>query len=184
MSKPLDPLGAAEPVEADRQRQLRRARRRAGLAPPPRIPRFVDGTELLDDGTVLHVASLWLANASLALEGMDHPAFAALKAEFADVLGGPSPGLTPDRGIELVLETGDRPMPRTRPLKRLSEGELAELQRQLTDLLAHGLIQHSTAGHAASVVFARNPDGTRRICCDYRGLNAITSSRYRTSTPS
>ncbi len=65
-------------------------------------------------------------------------------------------------------------MPRTRPLKRLSEGELTELRRQLTDLLARGWIQHSTAGHAASVVFARNPDGTRRICCDYRGLNAIT----------
>jgi transposase InsO family protein len=174
MSKPLDPLGAAELVEADRQRQLRRARRRAGLAPPPRIPRFVDGTELLDDGTVLHLASLRLADASLALEGTDHPAFAALKAEFADVLGGPPPGLPPDRGIELVLETGDRPMPRTRPLKRLSEGELAELRRQLTDLLARGWIQHSTAGHAASVVFARKPDGTWRICYDYRGLNAIT----------
>ena len=35
-------------------------------------------------------------------------------------------------------------------------------------------IQHSTAGHAASVVFARKPDGSWRICYDYRGLNAIT----------
>ena len=35
-------------------------------------------------------------------------------------------------------------------------------------------IQHSTAGHAASVVLARKPDGTWRFCYDYRGLNAIT----------
>ena len=65
-------------------------------------------------------------------------------------------------------------MPRTRPLKRLSAGELAELRCQLRDLLDRGWIQHSTAGHAASVVFARKPDGSWRICYDYRGLNAIT----------
>ena len=174
MSKPLDPLGTAELAEVDHQRQLRRARRRAGLAPAPPLPRFLDGMELLTDGTELHLASLRFADASIALEGQDHPDFAALKAEFADVLAGPPPGLPPDRGIELVLETGNRPMPRTRPIKRLSEGELAELRRQLTDLLARGWIQHSTAGHAASVVFARKPDGSWRICYDYRGLNAIT----------
>ena len=65
-------------------------------------------------------------------------------------------------------------MPRTRPLKRLSAGEMAELRNQLRDLLARGWIQPSTAGHAASVVFARKPDGSWRICYDYRGLNAIT----------
>ncbi len=118
MSKPLDQLSAAELAEADLQRQLRRALRRTGLAAPPPLPRFVDGTKLLDDGTVLHLASLLLADAALALEGQDHPAFAELKTEFADVLGGPPRGLPPDSGIELVLETGDRPMPRTRPLKR------------------------------------------------------------------
>ena len=32
----------------------------------------------------------------------------------------------------------------------------------------------STAGHAAAVVFARKPNGSWRICYDYRGLNAIT----------
>ena len=174
MSKPLEPLGTAELAAAAHNRQARSARRLGGVLPPPATPRFVDGTELLADGTELHLASLRLVDTSLTLPGMDHPAFTALKAEFADVLGGPPPGLPPDRGIELVLETGTRPMPRTRPIKRLSEGELSELRRQLHDLLDRGWIQHSTAGHAASVVFARKPDGTWRICYDYRGLNAIT----------
>jgi hypothetical protein len=62
--------------------------------------------------------------------------------------------------MELVIETGDAPMQRLRPVKRLSEGELAELRTQLVDLLDRWWIQHSTAGHAASVVFARKPDGT------------------------
>ncbi len=86
----------------------------------------------------LHLASVRFVDTSLDLEGSDHPAFAALKAEYADVLGGPPPGLPPDRGIELVLNIGDRHMRRTRPIKRLSEGELAELRRQLLDLLDRG----------------------------------------------
>ena len=94
--------------------------------------------ERLPDGTELHLASLRFVDTTLNLEGTDHPAFAALKAEFADVLGGPPRGLPPDRGIELVLETGSRPMPRTRPVKRISAGELAELRRQLVDLLDRG----------------------------------------------
>ena len=62
-------------------------------------------------------------------------AFAALKVEYADVLGGAPPGMPPERGMELVIETGDAPMPRSRPVKRLSEGELAELRTQLVDFL-------------------------------------------------
>ena len=60
--------------------------------------------------------------------------------------------------MELELATGGAPMPRLRPVKRLSDGELAELRAQLIDLLDHGWIQHSTARHAAAAVFARKPD--------------------------
>ena len=163
-------------VEAAERQAARERRRRGG---PSRVSpslegRFIDGMELLHDGTELHLASFCLADVELRLSGADDPAFTTLKAEYADVLGGAPPGLPPERGMELVIETGDAPMPRSRPVKRLSEGELAELRAQLVDLLDRGWIQHSTAGHAASVVFARKPDGTWRICYDYRGLNAIS----------
>ena len=164
-------LAAAEAATA----QAARARRRPGRAPAPRcIGRFADGVEVLKDGTELHLASFCLADAELCLAGADDPAFSTLKVRYADVLGGAPPGMPPDRGMELELETGDAPMPRSRPGKRLSDGELAELRAQLIDLLDRGWIQHSTAGHAAAVVFARKPDGSWRICYDYRGLNAIT----------
>ena len=69
----------------------------------------------------------------------------------------------------------------------LSDGEprLAELRAQLIDLLDRGWIQHSTAGHAAAVLFARKPDGSWRISCDYRGLNAIRrpAVEHLTSVP-
>jgi hypothetical protein len=101
-------------------------------------------------------------------------ALATLKAKYADVLGGAPLGMPPDRGMELELEIGKAPIPRSRPVKRLSDGDLAELRAQLIDLLDCCWILHSTAGHAAAVVFARKPDGSWRICYDYRGLNAIT----------
>jgi len=160
----LETSGVAEIVQLDA----------ADAAEAPRATPFATGSERLADGTELHLASLRFVDTSITLAGADHPAFATLKEEFADVLGGPPRGLPPDRGIELTLETGGRPMPRTRPLKRISAGELAELRTQLVDLLDRGWIQPSTSGHAASVVFVRKPDGSWRICYDYRGLNAIT----------
>ncbi len=91
-------------------------------------------------GTKLHLASLRIVDTSLELQGADHPAFSDLKSEFADVFGGPPPGLPPGRGIKQVLETGASPMPQFRPIKRLSEGELTELRRQLLELLDRGWI--------------------------------------------
>ena len=120
------------------------------------------------DCTELHLASFCLEDSALHLAGEDDPAFTTIKTKYANVLGGAPPGLPPDRGMELELETDDAPMPRSRPVKRLSDGlgKLSELRAQLVDLLERGRIQHSTAGHAASVVFARKPDGTWRISYD------------------
>ena len=113
---------------------------------------------------------------SLPSDAPDPPEFAALASEFADVLGGPPPGLPPDRGaeFELRIDTGDHPMPRSRPMKRWSQGELDECRQHVTALLDNGWITPSQASHAASIVFARKADGTWRFCQDYRGLNAIT----------
>ena len=161
--------GWSRPLQADHAElaaveaattQAARTRRRPGRPPEPRcVGRFVDGVEVLKDGTELHLASFCMADAELRLAGADDPAFAALKVKYADVLGGAPPGMPPDRGMELELETGGAPKPRSRPVKRLSDGELAELRAQLFDLLDRGWIQHPTAGHAAAVVFARAQAG-------------------------
>ena len=100
--------------------------------------------EVLKDGTELHVASFCLADAE-RLQGADDPRFATLKALYADVLGGAPPGMPPDRGMELELKTGDARMQRSRPLKRLSDGEHAELRAQLVALLGRGWIQDHSA---------------------------------------
>ncbi len=133
-------------------------------------------------GTALFYGSFSLLTEDLSFslpdETGDYPDFATLAAEYAAVLAGPPPGLPPDRGaeFELRIDTGDRPMTQSRPMKRLSESqsELEECRQQITQLLNNGWIVPSRASHDASIVFARKADGTWRFCQDFQGLNAIT----------
>ena len=63
------------------------------------------------DGTELQLASFCLADAELHLQRADDAVFAALKHQYADVLGGAQQSMPPDRGMELELETCDAPIP-------------------------------------------------------------------------
>jgi hypothetical protein len=93
-------------MEETAWRTAQARRRHGGPSRPPSAltGRFVAGVEVLRDGTELHLASFGLADAERRLAGYDDPAFAPLKAEYADVLGGAPPGLPPERGMELVIE--------------------------------------------------------------------------------
>jgi hypothetical protein len=98
LSRPLEPLGAAEVARLDAAAHARRARlrrRRCGPDPPP--ARFASGVEYLADGTKLHLASLRIVDTSLELQGADHLAFSALRSEIRNTRTswGPPPGLPP-----------------------------------------------------------------------------------------
>jgi hypothetical protein len=142
---------------------------------------LADAGTTLDKGTDLFIGSISFAVDGpafvLPAEDGEPPDTAALIAEYGDVLASPPPGLPPDRGpeFELCIDNGPHPMPRSRPMKRWSQGELdePECRKQVAFMLDQGWIIPSRASHAASVVFARKPDGTWRFCQDYRGLNAI-----------
>jgi hypothetical protein len=56
-------------------------------APPHLNGRFAGGIEILRYGGELHLASFCLADVELLLASDDNTAFAALKVEYADVLG-------------------------------------------------------------------------------------------------
>ena len=112
------------------------------------------GVARMVDGTELHLRHMLPEDDKLTLAGKDHPAPAEVLLRHKGVFDDPPLGLPPDRGIKLCLKT----MPPSRPVKRLSAGELTELDRQLHDLYERGWIERSTAGHAAAVVFVRKPD--------------------------
>jgi hypothetical protein len=57
---------------------------------------------------------------------------------------------------------------------RYSPQQKTEIEKQVQDMLAAGLIQHSTSPFASPVILVKKKDGTWRFCIDYRGLNNIT----------
>ena len=52
--------------------------------------------------------------------------------------------------------------------------ELAELKKQLADMLRKGLIRPSASPLGTPVIFVDKEDGTIRLCVDYRKLNDVT----------
>ncbi|GJP51695.1 hypothetical protein CLOM_g10844, partial [Closterium sp. NIES-68] len=57
---------------------------------------------------------------------------------------------------------------------RLSPTELANMKKQIEYLLAKGLIRPSTSPYGAPLLFTPKPDGSLRMCIDYRALNKQT----------
>lgn len=69
-------------------------------------------------------------------------------------------------------------IPRTRPVSmapyRMSPAELAELKKQLEDLLDKKFIRSSVSPWGAPVLLMKKKDGSMRLCVDYRQLNKVT----------
>lgn len=100
---------------------------------------------------------------------------AEILKEFADVT--PSElqkNLLPRRAIDHKIDIVPGAKPPARAPTRMSPLELAELRKQLTELLDAGFIQPSKAPYGAPVLFQKKQDGSLRMCVDYRALNKVT----------
>lgn len=88
------------------------------------------------------------------------------------------PPLDPTRPkLKIELQEGAKPV--YRPPYRMSPKELDELKSQIQGLLDRGWIRPSHSPFGSPVLFAAKPDGSLRMCIDYRALNAMTvKSRY------
>ena len=101
------------------------------------------------------------------------PEIDSLLYEYADVFTEPE-GLPPHRPVELHIDLVPGAVPPHRAPYRLGPTELAELKRQLDELLRKGYIQPSCSPYAAPLFFVPKKDGTLRPVCDWRLLNAVT----------
>jgi hypothetical protein len=86
--------------------------------------------------------------------------------------------LPPHRHYDCAIDLEAGKQPPFGPIYPLSEPEAAALREFLAENLPKGFISESTSPAGAPVLFVRKKDGSRRLCVDYRGLNAVTINRY------
>ena len=81
--------------------------------------------------------------------------------------------LPPRREIDHQIELVSGSKPFAKAPYRTAPPELAELRKQLNELLEVGFIRPSKAPCRALVLFQKKHDGSLRLCVDYRALNKI-----------
>jgi hypothetical protein len=65
------------------------------------------------------------------------------------------------------------------PVHKLSPALVESLRKMIQELLQNGLIVPTSSPYAAPVLMVKKPDGSYRLCIDYRKLNAVTvKDRY------
>jgi hypothetical protein len=94
--------------------------------------------------------------------------------EYADVFPDEFPGMPLDRDIEFAIELQPGTSPISKRPYRMPPAKLAELKKQLQELLYKGFIRPSTSPWGCPALFVKKKDESLRLCIDYRPLNAVT----------
>ena len=94
--------------------------------------------------------------------------------EYPDVFPEDLPGIPPDRNVEFAIELQLGTAPISRRPYRMPPNELAELKKQLQELLDKGYIRPSTSPWGCPALLVKKKDQSLRLCVDYRLLNAVT----------
>ncbi len=76
---------------------------------------------------------------------------------------------------EHAIELIDGKQPLYGPIYALSPVELETLKAYIETHLKTGFIQPSKSLAGAPILFDKKPDGSLRLCVDYRGLNNLTN---------
>jgi hypothetical protein len=94
--------------------------------------------------------------------------------EYPDVFPDELPGMPPDRDIEFAIELQPETAPISKRPYRMPPAELAELKKQLQELLDKGFIRPSTSPWGCLALFVKKKDESLRLCVDYCPLKAVT----------
>ncbi|WVZ49188.1 hypothetical protein U9M48_000565 [Paspalum notatum var. saurae] len=95
--------------------------------------------------------------------------------DFPDVFPEELPELPRDRDVEFAIELVPGTSPVSRGPYRMALDELKELKVQLQEQLDKGFIRPSSSPRGCPALFVEKKDqGGKRLCVDYRPLNAVT----------
>ena len=94
--------------------------------------------------------------------------------DYPDVFPEELLGMPLDRDVEFIINL----LPGTGPIAkrpyRMSVDKLAELKKQLDELISKGYIRPSDSPWGSPILFVKKKDGSMRMCIDYQNLNAVT----------
>ncbi|KAJ9517024.1 hypothetical protein QJQ45_002536 [Haematococcus lacustris] len=149
---------------------------RTAQANPKALVTAKQAARWLRKGGSAMVAMVSLEDLALPVDAVSHAQRQHLQNlldEYSDVFQ-PITGLPPERAVGHSIPLQPDGKPPARPSYRMSKPEQDELRKQITDLLAKGLIEPSSSPYAAPVLFVQKKSGELRMCIDYRQLNKIT----------
>ena len=102
-------------------------------------------------------------------------------SDFSDVFSEEKASILPE-ATELnqhAIELQEGQQPPYGPIYSLGPVELETLKTYIETNLANGFIRPSKSPAGAPILFVGKPDGSLRLCVDYRGLNNLTiKNRY------
>ena len=97
----------------------------------------------------------------------------SLVAEYSDVFALDMSELGLTDLVSHTISTGDSP-PIRQPVRRTPFALREKMEELIRNMMAQGVIQHSSSPWASPVVLVEKRDGSYRFCVDYRRLNAVT----------
>ena len=112
-----------------------------------------------------------LSNSILSTD--DKVKFRDLFVKYRDVFALSDSELGRTSLVQHVIDTGDATSIKQRPYHTSPEGK-QEIDRQVNNMLEHGIIQESVSAWSSPVVLVKKKDGSMRFCVDYRKLNKVT----------
>ena len=94
--------------------------------------------------------------------------------EYTNVFLDEIPELPPSRDIDFSIDLIPGASLVLAAPYRIAPAELAELKKQIEDLLEKKFIRPSASLWGAPVLLVKKKDGSSRLCVDYRQLNKLT----------
>lgn len=145
---------------------------RFGESIESRDSRFITANQV--NTSLTEDAKLYIMMASLKLESKVMIEDVPVVCDFREVFPEDIHSLPPEREVEFSIDL----VPGTGPISiapyRMSPLELAELKKQLEELLEKQFVRPSVSPWGAPVLLVKKKDETMRLCVDYRQLNKVT----------